>query len=300
MNWTQWSAHAVIVGSAALMLCVGMAFKLLHKRTSRRSPLQGRKVGNLPGQQLVARVQHHDEELSRGLALMFMSFPLMFLVWATFRIDWQQVRWGTTEWITLVAASLMFGWGVFDYVRHFRRREQASDGLLAERVTGLQLNRLLTQGCIVLHDLPADGFNIDHVVIAPRGVYAVETKSLRKPRNASEKRDDPSHQVAYDGRVLKFPDFGTREPIEQATRQAQWLRRVLRDALGHDYPVVAAVSLPGWFIVPSEEGKRADVQVFTPMGRGADFMARQPEHIDATQRRVVAETLAARYPSIDA
>lgn len=300
MKWTQWSAHLVMFGSAALMRCVGLAFKLLHKRTSRRAPLQGRKVGNLPGQQLVARVQHHDEELSRGLSLMFMSFPLMFMTWATFRISWQHVRWGVIEWMTLVGAFLIFGWGLVDYVRHFRKREQAKDGLLAERVTGLQLNRLVTQGCTVLHDLPAEGFNIDHVVIAPRGIYAVETKSFRKPRDASDNRDDPSHQVGYDGRMLKFPEFATREPIEQAARQAQWLRRTLRDALGRDYPVAAAVSLPGWFIVRSEEGKRADVQVFTPMGRGAEFMAWEPERIGATQRRVVAETLAARYPSIDA
>src|SRR5690606_9303397 len=62
-----------------------------------------------------------------------------------------------------------------------RLRERAHDGLLAERITGMQLNRLVAEGCRVLHDVPAPDFNIDHVVVAPGAVYAVETKSFRKP-----------------------------------------------------------------------------------------------------------------------
>jgi hypothetical protein len=99
---------------------------------------------------------------------------------------------------------------------------------------------------------------------------------------------------------LRFPDFMTREPIEQAIRQAQWLRRTLRDALGREVPVVPIVALPGWYVKRSEAGKRADVQVFTPMGKGADFMAWESENITPDQRRLIAEMLAARYPVIDA
>ena len=71
-------------------------------------------------------------------------------------------------------------------------------------------------------------------------------------------------------------------------------------ALGREVPIVPVVALPGWFVVRTEEGKRADVQVFTPMGRGAEFMAWEPERIAPDQRRLIAENLAARYPVIDA
>lgn len=149
-----------------------------------------------------------------------------------------------------------------------------------------------------MHDLPCDGFNIDHVVIAPRGVYAVETKSFRRPK-ARGGQEDQSHRVGYDGTRLRFPDWATAAPIEQAWKQAQWLQRLLRDALQRDVPVVPAVALPGWYVDRDESGKRADVVVFTPMGKGAEFMAWQPERIPEDQRNLIAQALAVRYPQVE-
>ncbi len=300
MKWNMFIGDGVIFLPTVLMLACALIFKFLHRRRLRRSPLQGRKVGNLPGQQLLARITHHDQQIDTAMSLMYMAFPMMFMIWLTIRFDWTRVRFGLAEAMFVIGALGMFGWGLRDFVRHYRDREKMRDGWTAEHVTGLQLNRLIAQGCLVLHDLPAEYGNIDHVVIAPRAVYAVETKSFRKPHNASDERDDPSHQVRYDGKGLAFPDFATREPIEQASRQAQWLRRTLRDALQRELPVIPVVALPGWYVVRTDEGKRAEVQVFTPMGKGAEFMAWQPERIAPEQRRLIAETLAARYPVIDA
>jgi hypothetical protein len=125
--------------------------------------------------------------------------------------------------------------------------------------------------------------NYSDPILFSRGVYAVETKSFRKPRDASDVRDDPSHQVRYDGKGLVFPVFATREPVEQALRQAQWLRRFLRDAVNREVPVTPAVALPGWYVVRTDEGKRADVQVFSPMGKGPEFMAWNPERVASDQ-----------------
>lgn len=55
----------------------------------------------------------------------------------------------------------------------------------------------------------------------------------------------------------------------------------------------------GQWVERSETGKRADVQVFTPMGRGAEFMARESDRLDEPSRRLIAQTLAARYPVIE-
>lgn len=300
MKWTQWIGHGVIAVSFLLLFACVIAFKLWHKRQARRSPLQGRRVGHLPGQKLLERIGYHDAEVMTAISIMYTALPLMFMVWAATQIQWSKLQWYWLHGLYIGGAFGLFAWGLRDYVRNYRAREQARDGLTAEHVTGMQLNRLMAQDCVVLHDLPADGFNIDHIVIAPRGIYAVETKSFRKPKGATEDRNDKRHHVSYDGKGLTFPDFATTAPIDQAARQAQWLRRTLRDALGREFPVIAAVSLPGWFIDRTEAGKHADTQVFTPMGKGADFMAWAPERIDSMLRKVIAETLAARYPSIDA
>src|SRR5690606_21401814 len=160
------------------------------------------------------------------------------------RVRWQEVQVSWAEAMFLVGALVLFGWGLTTYIRHYRARERVRDGWTAEQVTGLQLNRLMVHGCLVLHDLPADGFNIDHVVVAPRGVYAVETKSFRKPQQAVE---GENYRVSFDGRALRFPDFVEAGAPAQAERYAGWLDRALRDA-GFDVPVIPALALPGWLI----------------------------------------------------
>lgn len=300
MTLEHWAGHFVLFGFGLLTILVFVTFKLWRKSRQRRAPLGGRaSVGHLPGQQLLKRIRHHEENLGSAIFIAMFSGPLMFMIWANYSVQWDAFRWGVREWMFATGALLMFLWGLWDYMRHYEKREHYQDGWVAEQVTGQQLNRLIAQGCHVLHDLPAEVGNIDHVIVAPRGVYAVETKSFRKPKGVTDDRNHPGHKVHYDGKGLRFPDFATAKPIEQAVRQAQWLKRVLRDGLGREVPVVPAIALPGWWVERTEEGKRADVQVFTPMGRGADFMAWQPERLDESQRRLIAQTLAARYPVID-
>lgn len=300
MSWGQWAGHIVLATSVLLVLIVLLSFKLWHKARRRRSPLGGRtSPGHLPGQQLLERIRHHDEEVGRATFLAMLALPIMYMVWASFRVPWDRFRWGTSEWVFVVGVLVMFAWGVFDYIRHYKKREQANDGWLAEQVTGQQLNRLVALGCQVLHDLPTEAGNIDHVVIAPRAVYAVETKSFRKPRGVTDDPMHPGHKVIYDGKGLRFPDFATAKPIEQASRQAQWLRRTLRDALGRDVTVVPALALPGWWVDRTEESKRSEVVVFSPMKRGCEFLATHSDRMDDALRRLVAQTLAARYPLIE-
>jgi len=299
MVWKQFLGLAPFFLSALLALAAALSYRALAKRRARRSPLATRQVGHVPGQQLVERISDHETEMLIGVMLMYMALPLMFAGWAGMRIDWDSIRWGFAEWLSVAAAASMFVYGLRSYIRHLNKRGRARDGLLAERVTGMQLNRLVAQGCIVMHDLPGEGFNIDHVVISPRGVYAVETKSFRKPRGVSDERNDPSHQVRFDGRTLSFPDFNTTRPIEQALQQAQWVQRYLREALGTDVPVIPAVALPGWFVVMEEEvWRNAPVKVFTPMGDGAKFMSKNLPRLDPALRGLVATALAQRFPTV--
>jgi len=160
-------------------------------------------------------------------------------------------------------------------------------------VTGMQLSRLVAKGCLVLHDLPSDVGNIDHVVVAPQGVFAIETKSFRKPKG-----DGENYRVRYDGKALHFPDFVNVDAIAQAERSAQWVQRYLRDKNMPETPVIPALSLPGWFVERTDAAKGAAVRVFTPMGRGAEFLAFPPERLDSHQRSLIAQALALKYPEI--
>ena len=295
MKWQLFIGHAILLGSVLISAATILTLKALRKRRQRRSPLQGKSIGHLPGQQLLARIDKAEEEAGFGVDVMIFALPMLFLVWATLKIDWTRVRFGANELIFVVGWVLFFGYGFWHYQRHSRRREQARDGLLAERVTGMQLNPLMAQGCLVLHDLPCGEYNIDHVVIAPRGVFAVETKSFRKPKNLPA---GTSARVEFDGELLKFIDFSTSKPIEQARRQAKSLAGILHALLGEPVRVTPALALPGWWIEKSDAGKASDVFVFTPMGRGCEWFTYGDEVIPPARRSLMAQALAVRYPPV--
>jgi hypothetical protein len=118
-------------------------------------------------------------------------------------------------------------------------------GLDGEVAVGQELNQLMLQGFRVYHDLQADGFNIDHVVVGPRGVFAVETKARAKPPKGNGRA---AVEVRFDGKQLIFPDYAGCEAIDQAERQAKWLHTWLTSAVGEHVPVYPLVIIPGWFV----------------------------------------------------
>lgn len=101
------------------------AFRWLHRRRLRLSPLHERKIGHLPGQQLLERIAKHDEEVSFGIDMMVIAMPLLFMVWEMYRIDWERIAFGVSEAIFLVARPLFFVFGFCQYRRYYRLREQA-------------------------------------------------------------------------------------------------------------------------------------------------------------------------------
>lgn len=296
MKWHMFIGHAVFLSSVFVTALIILLFKVLRAVRQRRSPLHGKQIGHVPGQQLLDRIGDADREADFGYDVMIMALPMLFLVWASMRIEWQSVTFGVAEACFFAGWLLMLAYGFWQYRRHALRKEQARDGLLAERVTGMQLNRLVANGCLVLHDLPCGNFNIDHVVIAPRGVYAIETKSFRKPRSGSTA--DPN-KVRFDGTTLKFSDFATNAPIQQARRQAKFLASLIRESIGEPIPVTPAVSLPGWFIEKTPDRKNPDAFVFTPMGRGYEWLSYGDEVVPPQTRMLIAKALALRYPTVE-
>src|SRR5690606_12735252 len=134
-------------------------------------------------------------------------------------------------------------WAVRKSIRLRTKRLRLGEGLKAELMTAQLLMPLAVRGCHVFHDIPADNFNLDHVVIGPYAVVMVETKSRKKSGKGRQ-----SAQVRYGGKTLHFPDHANTKAVEQARHEARWLADFLRQAAGEPTPVVPVVALPGWFV----------------------------------------------------
>src|SRR3546814_11190303 len=88
------------------------------------------------------------------------------------------------DWLFVVAATGLFAFGMWRFTVNWDARTKARDGLVAAQMTGQLLNRLIGPDCIVTHDLPCEGFTIDHTVIAPPPLIPVESNALRTPTSA--------------------------------------------------------------------------------------------------------------------
>lgn len=127
-------------------------------------------------------------------------------------------------------------------------------GLSGERAVGEELNLLMLEGARVFHDVPNAPYgNIDHVLIATTGVFAVETKTRRK--RPPSKGGEPAHRVIYDGQSLRYPDCQGVKPLEQARQQASRLSDFLSKAVGEPVAVRPVLALPGWFVERTGQGE---------------------------------------------
>lgn len=118
-------------------------------------------------------------------------------------------------------------------------------GYEGELAVGRELEQLAHDGFHVYHGFPAETSNIDHVVVGPKGVFAVETKTYAKPAPRDRVEDAT---VEYDGRMLYFPKGEDFKTIDQARQQASWLSDWLGKAIGEPIAARAIVALPGWFV----------------------------------------------------
>jgi hypothetical protein len=140
-------------------------------------------------------------------------------------------------------------------VKKVRMLKLGRDG---EKEVGQYLDMLREKGYRVFHDLLGEGFNVDHVIISPHGVFTVETKTRRKPRgkNAVVRLDERGLTVG--GHV---PD---RDAMEQGRSQAKWVHDVLMESTGKSFRTQPVIVFPGWFVEPMPKDRANDVWVLNP------------------------------------
>jgi len=129
-------------------------------------------------------------------------------------------------------------------------------GFDGERYVATELEPLIAKGYRVFHDFVFDRnpggdkttFNIDHIAVGPEGVFAIETKARRKPREAGPDGQAP-HKVIFRNGKLRFPSgYETDAPLTQAQRNAATLSKWLTGSRNAPVIVTPVVTLPGWYI----------------------------------------------------
>lgn len=247
------AALAVII-IPFLVSCFTAVALFKHKKRQKRTPLTS-KLLRAPGETLRREIETQEEKFDdnwlRWLALF--SIPILIL---SVLAQLQDNRVHGWQFVFLFLLVLLFcGLFIRSIYKNLIHVSQLRLGLDAELAVGQELNHLMRLGCHVYHDFPAEEFNIDHVVVGPGGVFAVETKGRSKPDKG---RGTLDAKVIYDGDALRFPDWHETQPLRQAKRQAVWLSKWLSSATGEQIIARPVLALPGWFV---ERTKAGDVMV---------------------------------------
>lgn len=258
----------VLVGAIGPAIAGSLLYRqrrLAHKR--RRSPLTSDLL-RPPGYGVRVQIEALRDRVDE-LFVMLVAGPLiLFSVHLT-----QSHFFGAQESITRtllvgVAAAAVVTWTVSRLLKLSRRLHRLRLGLDAEMAVGQELDQLMKNGAVVFHDVPAEKFNIDHLVIAPSGVFAVETKGRSKPLRG---RGSEDAEVVFDGEALQFPGWKETEPLSQAKRQAKWVGEWLSRAVGASVAVTPVLAIPGWYIKATG---RSQVRVIN--GKKPQFLLRLP------------------------
>ncbi len=210
-----------------------------------RSPIKARPV-RVPGQSLNdARMDLMEDRVLTPLLVSGGLFIAAVLKWTEEFTGTVYSPW----WITtcFLLAVIFTAYRVIRVLPLIRRMQQGEDG---EKAVGQFLESLRSDGYHVFHDVVGDGFNIDHVLIGPAGIFTVETKTWSKPARGETVIEFDGESISRLGRE---PD---RNPVIQAYAQAGWLRSVLQESTGYTLSVQPVILFPGWFIKSSGRPKR--------------------------------------------
>jgi hypothetical protein len=247
----QWIPLACITAAFLATMAVLVLWRRRGERDDARHPgsrhpIQRDLLRN-PGESqrdlIAATAWDAAEYAALGLYLLPLAFCLYPLK-AVYEGDLPELE---TLAAFLAGAVLLETWILARLWRVLARARRLALGYEAEVAAGQELDALRHLGYRVFHDVPAEGegARIDHVVVGPAGVFAVQAMGRATPRASGS--DEP-WEVTYDGERLVFPGWEETLPLGQAMAQADWLCGWLANALNEPVAVRPILVLPGWSV----------------------------------------------------
>jgi hypothetical protein len=225
----------------------------------------------IAGQSLREEVDRLSEQ---GLVpLLIFSFAF----WIVCAVAWTQKFAGATPdprfWTLL--SLLVTAYGGFQVFRLRPRIRSFRSSERSERKVTAVLDRLRPKGFVTFHNLANSGLNVDHVVVGPSGIYAIETKTRRGSGLISYGSD---RELIFAGRI------NDSRPLRQAQNSARAVHRRLKERLDQARWVKPVLVFCGNWHVNGQAGDFG-VEVTTTEQLENFFEQQQPE----LTRKEVAE-----------
>ena len=234
----------IICGILFIMLAALNVFRRSIRLKSLR-PSFKQNLLRIPGGSLLRRLDNLNEQINLYLVYVIILPLIIYSTLISYSYFQAKQPSQTVIWISSIICIALIAYLIFNLVQLLSQRKRIRIGYEGELAVGQELNQLMLHGYRVYHDFPADTFNIDHIIVGSKGVFAVETRTRSK---GAASKSSQEATVTYDGRMLTYVDATDFETIEQAEQQAAWLSKWLADGTGEPIAVRAIVTLPGWVV----------------------------------------------------
>jgi hypothetical protein len=118
--------------------------------------------------------------------------------------------------------------------------------LAEERSQSLQfpiaLEKAVKGAGAVYHGVHGIGFEVDHVLLTPAGIFAISVEVIHQP-------DGHEASALFDGEFLHIEGaYALREPVARSKVVARCLADVIKEWAGFSYRVRPVLIVPGWTI----------------------------------------------------
>ena len=169
--------------------------------------------------------------------------------WSIAAMEWfyDVLKSPRSPWVLTVAAVGVTAWALLKISGCRKRMDNLKLGQRGEQLVAEHLEALRPLGFRPLNDLVAGRFNIDHVLVGPQGIFAVETKTRSKSGGREEKIQVDGSRILIGGRVAE------PNPADQAKANAGWIRELLARSTGREFRVEPIVIFPGWWVEFSQK-----------------------------------------------
>jgi len=281
----------IVLGILFLFVTV---YKSVQRRRRRRSPFTDTALLRPPGYSLHQQIEVLSENLNLYLIVIFFSAMVFISMIAVVAEQKGVAPYPMNYPLHYAALVIIIGVCLYKMVRSMNRRNLLRLGYEGELVTAQELHKLMPEGNYVFHDFPADNFNIDHVVVGPGGVFAIETKTRSKRKSGNQAREA---RAEYNGEEIVFPDFRDKSYLDQARRQAKWLANWLKNATGEAIDVFPVVSLPGWYV--DRKTRHAGTFVVNPKQLRSVIQAKLNHRVDGKKIQQINHQLEAKCRDIE-
>ena len=244
---------------------------------NKRSPLKDKPLRQ-PGQS----IQEQIDKIFEDKVIPYILFPAFMFIFAV--IEWVRFIYPSKPQpiIATIIVLISIAYCAPKIIRVRREIVNLRLGSDGEKIVAQTLDDLRQDGCVILHDIIGDEFNVDHIVVSTKGIFVIETKTYSKP--------DKNSKVHFDGESkLEIDGIGDKSSvIDQVMANSKWIQEILKKSTGRIFNTRPVVLFPGWW---TDSDSHKKVWVLEPKGL-VKFIKNEKDNLPPEDVALVVDRLS--------